>query len=266
MPYKLCHHGNQTVRYHFEQFGTGDIPLVMLHGFTGSTKNWQHLLSYLVDDFRITLIDIIGHGRTASPADFERYQMKYVATDILSIASAPINLLGYSMGGRLALYIATHYPEAINKLLLESASPGLLTEEERNTRRTSDNDLADKIEANGIAWFADFWASLGLWHTQTPQQKEYLTAGRLQNTTQGLANSLRGMGTGIMPSLWEQIENLKIPIQLIAGQYDTKYVRINQQMLKHLPNANLQVVADAGHTVNLEQSAEYLKILQHFLL
>ena len=266
MPHKLCHHGKETVRYHFEQIGNGDVPLVMLHGFTGSTNNWQHLVPHLSNDFRITLIDIIGHGRTAFPANFERYQMQYVAEDILSIVDKPINLLGYSMGGRLALYIATQYPEAIKKLILESASPGLPTEEERNTRRDSDNGLADKIEANGIKWFADFWATLGLWATQTEAQKAQLTQGRLQNNPTGLANSLRGMGTGMMPSLWEQLEDLTIPIQLIAGQHDTKYVNINQQMLEQLPNAQLKIMNNAGHTVHLEQSEEYIKILKHFLL
>ncbi|MDQ7033362.1 MAG: alpha/beta fold hydrolase [Anaerolineae bacterium] len=169
-------------------------------------------LANQLDSFTLFAPDILGHGLSESPRGDTIYTMAVVASHLLFIMEhhkiEQFHLLGYSMGGRLALYIATHYPDRVKSLILESASPGLKTEAEREARRKSDNDLADKIEANGIEWFVDYWEKLPLWHTQTPGQRAYLREQRLKNDPVGLANSLRGMGTGVMPSLWDKLSEL----------------------------------------------------------
>lgn len=247
------------VTYYVEIHGAGR-PLLLLHGFTGSSQNWQAVLPGLTAHYQVILVDVLGHGRTASPPDENRYTIDRVAADLIALLDewgyAAVGLLGYSMGGRLALFTAVTYPHRISHLILESASPGLATAVERQARVAQDRELADWIEANGLEAFVNRWEQLPLWASQqqlSPEIRQQLRQQRLQNNPVGLANSLRGMGTGAQPSLWEQLAALTIPTLLLAGELDPKFVTINRQMAALLPDAHLEIVPGAGHTVHLER-------------
>ncbi len=262
----LCVNG---VSYHVEVSGQGD-PLLLLHGFTGSGENWADHVPALAQHYRVITLDILGHGRTDAPPDPTRYTMKKVAEDVTAVLhqSSIVNLLGYSMGGRLALYLATHYPHLFRALILESASPGLETEPERAARRTRDEALADRIEGEGMAAFVDYWESLPLWASQqqlTPEKRAALRLQRLNNNPTGLANSLRGMGTGAQPSLWPQLPTLTLPTLLLAGKLDEKFVGINRRMHDLLLNSQLEIMAGAGHTVHLERPYAFQQTVLTFL-
>lgn len=133
------------VRYHVELSGKG-LPLLLLHGFTGDSTTWANLVEKLQLERRCIMPDIVGHGKTESPEDSSSYEIKTVASHMIQLLDRlkikQVDLLGYSMGGRLALAIAVNYPERVRRLILESASPGLETEEERAERRQKDNQLA----------------------------------------------------------------------------------------------------------------------------
>ncbi|MEL7436723.1 MAG: alpha/beta fold hydrolase [Chloroflexota bacterium] len=172
-----------------------------LHGFTGRGGDWADVTQRLGNSVRFVAPDLPGHGNTDAPTNPQHYSMPYIASHILQMVDTPCHLLGYSMGGRLALYLATQYPEKFTSLILESASPGLDSADARRDRKTSDDTLAEKIISKGVLWFADYWQDLSLWDSQTIAQKAYLHERRMLNDSVGLANSLRGMGTGVMPSL-----------------------------------------------------------------
>lgn len=253
--------------------GTGE-PLVLLHGFTGCAQNWAlaGITELLGNAYQLILPDLLGHGRAPAPADPTEYGMPRVAhtlaTQLDTLNISQINLLGYSMGGRLALYFALHYPQRIHRLILESASPGLANTAVREERRQRDNRLADRIEREGMPAFIDFWETLPLWASQaalSTTTREALRQQRLQNRAIGLANSLRGMGTGVQPSLWAELPQLNRPTLLLAGELDTKFVAINQQMVAHLPQAELMIVPQAGHTIHLEQPEVYAQLVRRFL-
>lgn len=264
------------VTYSYEMAGQGD-PLLLLHGFTGSGENWADHVPALAQHYRVITLDIIGHGLTDSPADPARYNMERVAEDVTAVLhqssivncqSPIVNLLGYSMGGRLALYLATHYPHLFRALILESASPGLATEPERAARRARDNDLASRIEDEGMAAFVDYWESLPLWASQqqlAPENRAALRAQRLNNNPTGLANSLRGMGTGAQPSLWPHLPALTLPTLLLAGELDEKFVGINRRMRDLLLNSQSEIMAGAGHTVHLERPLAFQQGVFTFL-
>jgi 2-succinyl-6-hydroxy-2,4-cyclohexadiene-1-carboxylate synthase len=257
--------------YHVEVTGQG-APLVLLHGFTGDTSIWHAVRQYFARSHQVIAIDILGHGQSDKPYDVSAYHMARVADDICAILDAlavgRAHLLGYSMGGRLALYLATQFSDYFCSLILESASPGLVTQEERDDRRDRDHALADKIEANGILWFVDFWEKLSLWDSQKQLSDAILQTQReqrLRNSPHGLANSLRGMGTGVQPSLWASLAHLSLPTQLIVGEHDTKFLRINQQMLEMIPQARMTPIPNAGHTVHLENFDAFVACVASFL-
>ncbi len=259
------------VQYHVEEAGEGPA-LVLLHGFTGSGENWNHLLPAFTPHFRVISIDLPGHGATEAPSDPARYSISKTAAGIAVILDSlkidRVAILGYSMGGRVVLFFALEYPERVNALILESASPGLATAQERAGRVVADEALAGFIEEKGLETFVERWESLPLFASQS-SLSEALRANlhrqRLLNRPEGLANSLRGLGTGVQPSLWDNLPDIAAPVLILTGALDTKFKAIGQQMQERLPNARREVVAGAGHTIHLEKPREFEKLVKGFL-
>jgi 2-succinyl-6-hydroxy-2,4-cyclohexadiene-1-carboxylate synthase len=256
------------IDYYYEESGSGPV-LVLLHGFTGSVQNWASLRAALADHFHTIAVDLPGHGQTSAPVDPARYHMQKSADDLAALLAqvtpGAVNVLGYSMGGRLALYFALAHPEQVQRLILESASPGLADAEARRQRIAQDEALARRIEDQGIDSFVDFWEEIPLFASQQrlPEEvRDRLRRQRLQNHPLGLANSLRGMGTGAQPSLWAQLGELQVPVHLIAGGLDEKFVEINRRMLERIPGATLDLIDDAGHTIHLEAPDRFQEILR----
>lgn len=257
------------INYRVEVSGSGET-LLLLHGFTGSTASWHNHITEFNKRFQVVAVDLLGHGKTESPLEPQRYQMQYAAADlgamltILGIDTA--HVLGYSMGGRLALYFGLHYPQRCRSLILESSLPGLSDEGARLERRAQDNALANFIDQSGIEAFVDYWQNVPLFASQSSAQKAQLRAERLKCNPVGLANSLRGMGTGVQPSLWTALPKLAIPTLLIAGELDAKFTAIAQQMRDLILNSRLQVVRSAGHTPHLETPVDFRNCITAFIL
>ncbi|MED4974325.1 alpha/beta hydrolase, partial [Geobacillus thermoleovorans] len=153
-------------------------------------------------------------------------------------------------------------------LVLESSSPGLETEEERRARREADEALARKIETEGVRAFVDDWEKIPLFATQQTLPDPVRAAirrERLRHTATGLANSLRGMGTGVQPSFWERLGELAMPVLLVCGERDEKFCRIAAQMHERLPNSELICVKGAGHAIHVEQPGIFAKIVSEFM-
>jgi 2-succinyl-6-hydroxy-2,4-cyclohexadiene-1-carboxylate synthase len=246
--------------------------LVMLHGFTGSATGWDHQMDILADyGLRIIAIDLLGHGQSDAPEDAKRYSIEYSQKDILAaLQELGVNkreaiVLGYSMGGRIALYTA--FSGFFRALILESASPGLEDPAEREKRRTSDEALAAGIEREGVPAFIRRWENLPLFANQRTlpfECREALHRQRLQNNATGLAQSLRGVGTGVQPSLYARLPTLHIPVLLIAGALDTKFTAIAKHMAHALPQSQLHIIPAAGHTVHLEQPQLFTSLVGDF--
>lgn len=260
------------LRYHFQETGSGE-PLILLHGFTGSTESWSEIVAHFGNRFHVIAIDLPGHGCTESPGDISRYRIERVGTDLVnmldSLCMTPAHWLGYSMGGRLALYITLSFPQAVRSLILESASPGIAGTIGRESRRAQDEALADRIETEGVPAFIDQWERQPLFASQTHLPGEVradLHNQRLRNSAKGLANSLRGMGSGVQPSFWDQLGAIERSVLLLAGSRDDKFVAINLQMADRIPGAQLHLIPNAGHTIHLEQPQIFSETVLNFLL
>jgi 2-succinyl-6-hydroxy-2,4-cyclohexadiene-1-carboxylate synthase len=258
------------VHYHSEQRGDG-APLVLLHGFSGGAASWREHAAYFAQRFRVITVDLPGHGQTDSPADPARYRMEACVADLDALFGVwgieRARVLGYSMGGRVALHFAAAHPARVRALILESASPGIADAAERAARVQSDNDLADFIEREGIEAFVNRWEALPLFASQArlPEAtRAALRAQRLRNDPRGLARSLRGLGTGIQSPLWERLPEISTPTLLLAGEDDTKYVTIARAMARSLPDAQLTVVPGAGHAVHIEQPTRFRERVSGF--
>jgi 2-succinyl-6-hydroxy-2,4-cyclohexadiene-1-carboxylate synthase len=229
----------------------GNAPaLVLLHGFTSSGASWQPVISGLGERYRAIAPDIRGH---ASAATAEPVTLTAVIDDIAAIPEPSFALAGYSQGGRIALHVALALPQRVRRLLLIGASPGLADEAERAARRLADERLADRIGAMSIEHFASEWAQSPILSDVSAEVAYAAHVDRLRSTPAGLAAALRGLGTGALPSLWEQLPRLRMPVTLIAGERDTKFTALAEEMARLIPDAAVTIVPGAGHAVHLER-------------
>ncbi|MBM7600726.1 2-succinyl-6-hydroxy-2,4-cyclohexadiene-1-carboxylate synthase [Virgibacillus halotolerans] len=255
--------------YWYEIHGDG-VPLVMLHGFTGSTATWKQFINKQEENLQIITVDLPGHGKTdvSSPRSMEDCceDLKELL-DHLQLDK--FHLLGYSMGGRTALSFAMMYPGQVKSLILESASPGLVTLEEQDLRVEKDEKLARRIETEGLDAFVEFWEGIPLFASQKllpTSLQQVIRAERLAQSEQGLSDSLRSMGTGKQPSWWNDLHRLNIPVLLLAGAYDDKFIQINRSMNTRLPNSTLEIIEQSGHAIHVEQSEIFGRIVTGFIL
>ncbi len=243
---------------------------VLLHGFTGSSASWgDALLDGLAGaGCAPVLVDLPGHGRNASGRGGSSITLDAALDSLDRAGGWPEDLIGYSMGARIALHFAASRPDRVRRLVLESGSPGLGTEAERAARRAADEALGDEIVRDGIERFVDAWEARPLFESRARLPSDTLArqrAVRLLNEPESLAAALRGLGTGALPSLWDRLPTISVPTLLVVGELDTKFVDIAKRMTAAMPDARLVVVPEAGHTVHLERPAAWLAAVTSFL-
>ncbi len=260
------------VKYHVHIEGVGQ-PVLLLHGFTGSMNTWNRFVQDYKHCFQFIRLDLLGHGLTEAPIDPSRYEMQKAAKDIrdilidLNIKSA--HILGYSMGGRLALSFSVLYPEFVRTLILESSSPGLESEEERLSRIHNDEKLARRIRVYGIERFVDDWEKIPLFASQERlpnDKKAEIRQERLSHTSIGLQNSLLGMGTGAQPSYWNDLKEISFPVLLLAGELDKKFVQLASRMQNYLNICQFETINDTGHAIHVEEPKKFGRIVSEFII
>jgi len=233
--------------------------IVLLHGFTNTGASWQPVISALGERYRAHAPDIRGHG---TAAELEPVTLDAVIADIDALASGPFTLVGYSMGGRIALHAALALPSRVQRLILIGASPGISDPVLRAERRAADERLADEIERQPIESFARRWAQTPVLADQPAAVAVAVHEDRLRNTPVGLARALRGLGTGALPSLWERLGELEVPVTLLTGQRDAKFRTVAAEMSERLTACRSVVIQDAGHAVHIERPDEVAVTLQ----
>lgn len=260
---KLC-------QLHYSLTGNNNNPVILLlHGFMGNGSDFIDVIPLLSRKFYCLTVDLPGHGKTQINGGDEDYAMPNTAKELINLLDIlEINkcyLFGYSMGGRLALYLTVCFPWRFEKVILESASPGLKTEEEQSRRITSDFQLANKLETTDFKEFLLNWYKLPLFQSlSTHPNFEKMLQRRLENNPLELAKSLRNLGTGKQPSLWGQLLEVNIPLLLLVGEKDKKFVAINSEMAGLLPVAKMQIIPGSGHNIHLENPLVWVQQILKF--
>ena len=232
--------------------------LVLLHGFTHTGASWRPVIASLPESMAPLAPDLRGHGASSGRRPVT---LSAVLDDVGSIAPDRFVLVGYSMGGRIALHAALAMPERVSALVLVSASPGIADAGERDTRRRADERLADSIERGTIGEFARSWAKTPVLTGLSPDVEAAVHRDRLRCTTDGLASALRGLGTGVLPSLWERLCDVRMPVMVIAGGRDEKFCGIARQMAAALPSSHVEVIPGTGHAAHLERPRRIASVI-----
>jgi len=223
--------------------------LVLLHGFTNTGASWEPVIARVGQRYRAIAPDIRGHG---SASDSRPVTLAAVLADVAALAPERFTLCGYSMGGRIALHVALALPERVQRLVTIGASPGIAQRSERDARRAADEALAARLETTTIEAFAAEWARTPVLADLPPQLAAAAHEDRLRSTPAGLARALRGLGTGALPSLWERLGELSMPVLLLAGERDLKFLGVASEMASLIPDATAVAVRGAGHAAHLE--------------
>lgn len=235
-------------------------PFFALHGFAGTAETW---LDFVPD---ATAPVLAGHGLQP---DFSSRSFEEEVSRLARLArslNSPLHLLGYSQGARLALGLLLEAPECFVDALLVGLNPGLESTTAREERVAWEEGFAQILHEHGLDAFIDAWESLPLFRSQKQlpdHVREQTRRARRSQTAEGLAHAFGVLGLGHMPSYWSRLEEIRVPITLVVGARDEKFVALAERMSAHLPQARLVCVPDVGHNPLIEAPAAITALLPH---
>ena len=274
---KLRYYKTDSASFHYFDSGSWDIreTVVFLHGFTGSSRDFLEMPSAIASNYRCLIPDLPGHGKTQIIEDEINFiasgQVALLERWLSSLGQSKVHLLGYSMGGRLALQLAVKNPHQLHSLILVSTTAGIKEETTRLERAKADLQLAQKILNSNPTDFLNNWLAQPLFQGIADRGQEFIAQEvirRLPLQPSGLACSLKYFSSGVMPTVWHRLTNIKTPTLVIAGSRDQKYRILASEIVDLIPNATLKVLP-TSHAPLIEspdllwkQVAEFLNTLE----
>jgi 2-succinyl-6-hydroxy-2,4-cyclohexadiene-1-carboxylate synthase len=256
-------------QFNYQIIGNKKSPkLLFLHGFMGDMTDWSEVVELLKDRYQCMILDLPGHGRT-QVFHPRGYQFTECATGIVDLIEHlkfhPSYIIGYSMGGRLALYLTLNSAKLFHALVLESASAGIEGAAERCESRKHDLQLASKLQQE---WpdFLYSWYDQPLFVSTRLHQKFFkLLQHRMKNNPQQLGLVLEGMGQGKQSSLWSRLPDINSAVYLLVGGQDRKYVTLSKKMAKGLPNCSRILFDGCSHNIHFEDPDRFAAELEHIV-
>jgi len=221
--------------------------VTLLHGFMQDGRAWDELVARLPAEWTVIRPDLGGQTSIAAAAD---------------AVTQPSHLVGYSMGGRVALWLAVQHPDRVLSLTTISAHAGL-EPAERAARAAADQALAGRIEREGMDWFAGYWAAQPMF-ARLAGQADLDAMRRAQNAV-GVAAMLRGLGPAAVEPFWDRLAAISAPALFIAGSEDGRYPEMARRLAAAVPLGRAEIVAGAGHAVHLERPGEVAALLEAHL-
>ncbi|MFT5128522.1 MAG: 2-succinyl-6-hydroxy-2,4-cyclohexadiene-1-carboxylate synthase [Rhodothermales bacterium] len=227
--------------------------LLLLHGFLGSPEDWEPIIAAL-PQYRCIAPAIPGDACSHG----EIIDSLLALLDSLGIERCAV--LGYSMGGRVAMQLALRSPQRVGLLIAESANPGIPDVADRAARVAQDDALADRLAESDLAEFLADWYAQPLFATLSHTQKEALIQKRSQGDPASLAATLRALSVGRQENLWPRLPRLECPVHFIAGALDSRYREIAESAARQA-----HIIEGAGHNVHLEAPGDFCRVLTALL-
>lgn len=240
------------VAIHYDVAGSG--PAVLLtHGFSATSHMFKSTVDALSPDHTVITWDIRGHGRSDAPDDPALYTVPLSVGDMEGILDAvgadQVIAGGHSLGGFLSLELRLARPERVAGLLLIDTGPGYRKDEAREGWNRMAERMADRIDEGGV---------------------EALRSGgevdaSLHRSAAGVAKAARGILTQQDGRVIDSLPTISVPALVIVGDKDEPYLGGSNYMAEKIPDAELVIIADAGHAPMLDQPEAFVKEVQSFL-
>ena len=255
--------------------GAGQNPLLMVHGFTGAKEDFTPWLDQLADlGWHVVAPDLRGHGASSKPAEESSYSFDLLADDLLWLVDElgwdRFVLLGHSMGGMIAQFVARSAAERLGALILMDTTHGPL--------ESLDPALVDAavsiVRTQGIGTLADIVAERDGPLT-TPAHRRLIAEQpgyaefcdrKLRATSPGLYAAM----APVFPATADRIDSLRrlpatLPVLVIVGEQDQQFRAPSERMAAAVGRGTLAVIADAGHCPQFENPDAWWKILTGYL-
>jgi 2-succinyl-6-hydroxy-2,4-cyclohexadiene-1-carboxylate synthase len=226
-----------------------DTPILFIPGFMQPADAWAPVAEQLDAPTRLL--------------DHREHSLEGRLSEIAGTGAGAL-LVGYSLGGRLALRAALRDPGRYAGLVTVSATAGIDEPAERTARAEADDRLASWIEAAPIEDVVAVWERQPLFADQSDSMVEAQRAGRLAQKPAELARLLRTAGQGVLEPVWHELVTLQLAVLAIAGSRDEGYVRAARRIADTAPNARAAVVEDAGHAPQLQQPQRVAAMIDAF--
>lgn len=242
--------------------------VTLLHGFMQDRSSWTEVLQLLPEGWRWVLVDLPGHGGSAAEASTMDGAVEALGALWDHLGIEHTHLAGYSMGGRLALYTATRDRSRRLASLLTLGAHAGLAGAARTARLRDDLALADRVEKEGMDWFAEYWARQPLFAgiaRRGSDVLERLDRMRRRQDARGIAGSLRGMGAASVDPFWDALPSLALPATFAAGADDRRYAEHARRLQARVPGSRVELLPEAGHAAHIEQPAAFARLLLRHL-
>lgn len=293
--YKRC-------SFFYQLWGNPELPpVVLLHGFMQSSTSWDSIARSLTNRFCVYVLDFIGHGLTEKSKKAARYTYEDMAASVDYFLREVVcaqekrgrekrvhtrrdltnrsqtkhtqikraHVIGYSMGGRIALRLLQTSSDLLASVVLESCNLGCATQAERTEAAQRNQDWVDRIQHDGMEAFVNYWETLPMFATQKELGwDKLLHVSRAANNPTSMVLCLQGSGKQAMPLTEVTLEAVRaqrkkgLSMLYIYGDKDAKSAAVAAT----LESEGVLVSAiPAGHNVHLEAPMLYLKEVVHFL-
>lgn len=256
----------------FYRFGDESLPkLALLHGFLGSADDFLFLAQQLSSLRCVYVLDLPGAGLSKGPRalSLETFEdLSNLLASFLWAQSAEIwDIFGYSLGGRLALSIAFDTKLPLKTLILESAHPGLSTEEERASRLLWDRQNATRLQKGELLSFLNDWYDLPLFRSLKSHPKfADLLEKKVRNLRPpDMADLLLLSSPAKMKNYGPELSKRSLAISFVCGELDQKYLALSNDIERLLGPERVFRVAKAGHNVHFEAPEQLAQILPSIL-
>ena len=234
--------------------------LVFLHGFSGDCHEWL-TVGQAFGAYSRLYIDLPGHGGSANIAANSLAEVGYLVEKTLnSYNILKYWLVGYSLGGRVAMYFACQPREGLCGLVVEGGHPGLTDENQRLLRRHGDAAWAERFRREPLTQvFAD-WYQQPVFASLDAAQRAALIALRSRNNGGALAAMLPASSLAEQPDLREPLRAREFPFHYLCGERDGKFRAIADEL-----SATTHVINHAGHNAHRENPDAVVACLAQFL-
>ncbi len=242
--------------------------VVFLHGLLGSTQDWDQIAPVIAQSHPVLLIDLPGHGRSQSTVldEFLGFEQtcQLIVESLLQTPYQSFVFVGYSLGGRVAMYLSSHFelPSSISLcgLCIEGGNFGLRSEQDKQTRLNNDIQWAERFEQQPIADVLDTWYQQKVFSSLNPEQRQVLVTKRSDNLGHSIGMMLRSTSLAKQPYLLDALHRSTIPMLYICGEADNKFQHLAEQS-----QLTYQIIAQAGHNAHVEQPERFTHVLNTFL-
>ena len=226
--------------------------VLFIPGFMQRGDAWRPVAELLPERYPSTMLDHSEHSFESRLGE-------------IAEAGAGGVLVGYSLGGRLALRAALRSPGSFSAVVTVGATAGIEEGPLRVARAEADEKLASWIETASMEDVVSLWERQPMFADQSDALVEAQRSGRLSHDQRSLALLLRTAGQGALEPVWHDLRSFELPLLAIAGARDDGYTRAAKRIASTAPNGRLAIVEEAGHAPQLQQPDEVARLISEFL-